>query len=89
MTIACPPPTSLKATQDPRANAGRMRTPRAVTWRSRRGKLKRTTSPGCVAPFRPSACSTALQLPVPRGAFCAVAIVALNTTRARALQIAT
>src|SRR5437016_5528474 len=60
MTIAWSP-TCLNAAYDPRANPAFTGTPFTVTLRSVRGMPMRKTSPGCICPDLPRACSTAFQ----------------------------
>src|SRR2546425_9560925 len=60
MTIAWSP-TCLNAAYDPRANPAFTGMPFTVTLRSVRGMPMRKTSPGCICPDLPRACSTAFQ----------------------------
>src|ERR1035437_3505089 len=64
IAMAWPFAVSLNASHPPSASAGFKVTPPTVTARSLRGKLNLMTSPGCMAPFRPSACSTGAQFAV-------------------------
>src|SRR5438876_112661 len=70
MTIAWPLPISLNAVQPPRASAGLRVTPATVTVRSLRGIANLMTSPGCIAPFRPSASSTGTHMVDGAAGFC-------------------
>src|SRR5206468_6692320 len=54
-------PTCLNAAYDPRANPAFTGTPFTVTLRSVRGMPMRKTSPACICPVLPRACSTAFQ----------------------------
>src|SRR2546427_823137 len=54
-------PTCLNAAYDPRANPAFTGMPFTVTLRSVRGMPMRKTSPGCICPDLPRACSTAFQ----------------------------
>src|SRR5207253_1732896 len=60
MTIAWSP-ICLNAAYEPRANPGFTGTPFTVTLRSVRGMPMRKTSPDCICPALPTACSTAFQ----------------------------
>src|SRR5213593_192511 len=60
MTIAWSP-TCLNAAYEPRANPAFTEMPFTVTVRSVRGVPMRKTSPGCICPDLPRACSTAFQ----------------------------
>src|SRR6267142_1359071 len=60
MTIAWSP-ICLNAAYEPSANPGFTGTPLTVTLRSVRGMPMRKTSPGCICPVLPRACSTAFQ----------------------------
>src|SRR5215831_14618127 len=60
MTIAWSP-TCLNAAYEPSANPALTGTPFTVTARSVRGIPTRYTSPACIWPDLPSACSTAFQ----------------------------
>src|SRR5437870_3423140 len=60
MTIAWSP-TCLNAAYEPRANPAFTEMPFTVTVRSVRGMPMRKTSPGCICPDLPRACSTAFQ----------------------------
>src|SRR5581483_2843879 len=58
-------PIFLNATHPPSASAGFSSTPFTVTCMSPRGRLNLYTSPGCKAPLRPIASSTAFQSAAP------------------------
>src|SRR6267143_1535406 len=60
MTMAWSP-ICLNAAYEPRANPAFTGTPFTVTLRSVRGMPTRKTSPGCICPDLPRACSTAFQ----------------------------
>src|ERR1043166_1961032 len=54
-------PVFLKATHEPRASAGLSSIPPTVTFKSLRGRLTLYTSPGCIEPALPKACSIGFQ----------------------------
>src|SRR6266705_1968172 len=81
MTMA-PELVAWNATHEPSARAGLRGTRSTATVRSLRGKPNLYTSPGCSAPVRPNACSTAVQLTCSGGALAAVVCAAVPSSRA-------